>query len=54
MGVVVGVSATAADTKTEQLPEDEGLVVVPLEGAGEEAQVRGVGGDVVDDDLAVG
>jgi hypothetical protein len=51
MGCVVGVSAAATDSEAEQLPEDEGPVVVPLEGAGEGVQVTGVGGDVVDDDL---
>jgi hypothetical protein len=47
MGVAVGASATAADAEIEQLPEDEGPVVVPLEGAGEGVQVTGVLGDVV-------
>jgi hypothetical protein len=32
MGVAVGESATAADAETEQLPGDEGPVVLPLEG----------------------
>jgi hypothetical protein len=35
MGVAVGASAAEADAQTEQLPEDEGPVVVLLEGAGE-------------------
>jgi hypothetical protein len=38
MGVIVGASAAAADAEIEQLPEDEGPVVVPLEGAGEGIQ----------------
>jgi hypothetical protein len=46
MAVVVGASATAADSETEQLPEDEGPVVVRLEGADERLQVMGMGGDV--------
>jgi hypothetical protein len=40
MEVAVGASATAADAETERLPEDEGPVVVPLEGAGEGVQGR--------------
>jgi hypothetical protein len=51
MGVVVGVSAAAADAETEQLPEDEDPVVVPLEGAGEGVQGIAVVG-VVDLQLA--
>jgi hypothetical protein len=34
MGVVVGASAAASDTETEQLPKDKGPVALPLEGAG--------------------
>jgi hypothetical protein len=43
MGVVVGASAAASDTETERLPEDEGPVVLPLEGDGREIQVTGMG-----------
>jgi hypothetical protein len=34
MEVAVGASATKPDAEVEQLPGDEGPVVVPLEGAG--------------------
>jgi hypothetical protein len=44
MEVAVGASAAAADADTGQLPEGEGPVVVPHEGAGEGVQATGVGG----------
>jgi hypothetical protein len=46
MGVAVGAPAAAADAGIEQLSEDEGTVVVPLEGAGRGLQVTGVGCDI--------
>jgi hypothetical protein len=45
----VGASNAAADAETDQLPEDEGPVVVPLEGASERAQVTIVVATLVDD-----
>jgi hypothetical protein len=42
-GVAVGASATAAAAEIEQLPEDEGPVVVALDGAGEGIKVTVVG-----------
>jgi hypothetical protein len=50
-GVVKDVSAAAVDAETGQLPEDEGPMVVPIQGVGEGAQVAGAGGYVVDDGL---
>jgi hypothetical protein len=43
MWVAVGASAAAADAETEQLPEDEGPVAVPFEGASGGVQATGVG-----------
>jgi hypothetical protein len=40
-GVAVGASAAATDAEIEQLPGDEGPVVVPLEGAHGGVQVTG-------------
>jgi hypothetical protein len=45
--VVVVVLAAAANAKTEQLPEDEDPVVVPLEAVGEGVQVTGMVGAVL-------
>jgi hypothetical protein len=47
----MGASAAAADSETEQLPEFEGPVVMPLEGLGEGVQVMGMGGYEVDGEV---
>jgi hypothetical protein len=44
----MGTCAAAGDAEAEQLPENEGPVVVPLEGVGEGVQMMGMDDEVVD------